>query len=208
MTTVATKRGSDTREKLLEVAEQAVLEKGFAATSIEELISAVGITKSGFFYHFADKGELAKALLQRYIDREDVLLDDLFRRAQELDEDPLHALLIGLKMLSEIMADLPQGHPGCLVASFCYQENLFNRDVRELNRDAVLRWRQLFRRHFEVIAKKYPPRADVDLDALADMVSALVDGGIILSKVVRDKDVLPQQILLYREFVRGIFLGV
>ncbi len=207
MTAVATKRGSDTREKLLEVAERAVLEKGFAATSIEELISAVGITKSGFFYHFADKGELAKALLQRYIDREDVLLDDLFRRAHELNEDPLHGFLVGLKMLAEMMADLPQGHPGCLVASFCYQENLFNRDVRELNRDAVLRWRQLFRRHFEVIAETYPPRVDVDLEALADMVSALVDGGIILSKVVRDKAVLPQQILLYREFVRGVFLG-
>jgi AcrR family transcriptional regulator len=42
--------------------EAAVLEKGFAATSIEELIAAVGITKSGFFYHFKDKNELAKAL--------------------------------------------------------------------------------------------------------------------------------------------------
>ena len=39
------------------------------------------------------------------------------------------------------------------------------------------------------------------------MVSALVDGGIILSKVVRDKDVLPKQVVLYRDFVRAIFLG-
>jgi Bacterial regulatory proteins, tetR family len=54
-------KGSDTREHILDVAEAAVLEKGFAATSIEELI-AVGITKSGFFYHFKDKNELAKAL--------------------------------------------------------------------------------------------------------------------------------------------------
>ena len=50
--------------------QSAVLDKGFAATSIEELIAAVGITKSGFFYHFKDKGELAKALLVRYIERE------------------------------------------------------------------------------------------------------------------------------------------
>jgi AcrR family transcriptional regulator len=56
------RKGSDTREHILDVAEAAVLEKGFAATSIEELIAAVGITKSGFFYHFKDKNELAKAL--------------------------------------------------------------------------------------------------------------------------------------------------
>jgi AcrR family transcriptional regulator len=58
----------DTRERILEVAESAVLAKGFAATSIEELIAAVGITKSGFFYHFKDKSELAKGLLLRYLD--------------------------------------------------------------------------------------------------------------------------------------------
>ena len=72
---------------------------------------------------------------------------------------------------------------------------------------AVLEWRRRFRTRFDLIAERYPPRLDVDLDALADMVSALADGGIILSKVVRDKNVLPQQILLYREFVRAIFLG-
>jgi DNA-binding transcriptional regulator YbjK len=55
------RKGSDTRERLLDVSEAAVQEKGFAATSIEEVIAAVGITKSGFFYHFKDKNDLAKA---------------------------------------------------------------------------------------------------------------------------------------------------
>ncbi|MGA8433530.1 MAG: TetR/AcrR family transcriptional regulator [Methyloceanibacter sp.] len=41
------RKGSDTRERILEVAEAAVFEKGFAGTSIEEVIAAVGITKSG-----------------------------------------------------------------------------------------------------------------------------------------------------------------
>ncbi len=89
-----------------------MLDKGFAGTSIDELIAAVGITKSGFFYHFKDKSDLAKGLLTRYIEREDALFDDLFRRADELNEDPLHGFLVGLKMLSEMMADLPTGHPG------------------------------------------------------------------------------------------------
>ena len=202
-----TRRGSDTRGRILDVAESAVLEKGFAATSIEELIVAVGITKSGFFYHFRDKGELAKALLQRYLDREEVIFDDLFGRADELHEDPLHGFLIGLKMLAEMMADLPTGHPGCLVASYCYQENLFNREVRELNTAGVLRWRRRFRARFDRIAARYPPKVDVDLDALADMLSVVADGGIIIGKVVHEKEALSKQIMLYREFVRAIFLG-
>src|SRR5687768_8244363 len=62
--TALARKGSETRERLLEVAERAVLAKGFAATSIEELIAEVGITKSGFFYHFGDKSGLAKAMLE------------------------------------------------------------------------------------------------------------------------------------------------
>ena len=208
MQTAQVRRGGDTRERILEFAESSVLEKGFAATSIDELIAAVGITKSGFFYHFKDKGALAKALLQRYLDHEKELLDDLFQRADELHEDPLHGFLIGLKMFAEMMADLPEAHPGCLIASYCYQENLFNKDVRDLNTAGVLAWRRRFRERLDLIAARYPPRIDVDLDALADMVSAIVDGGIIISKVVKDKDVLPRQVMLYREFVRAVFLGV
>lgn len=199
--------GGNNRERILDFAEAAVLEKGFAATSIEELVAAAGITKSGFFYHFRDKGELAQALLQRYLDRENEIFDDLFARADMLNEDPLHGFLVGLKMLAEMMGNLPEAHPGCLVASYCYQDQLFNKAVRDLNTAGVLGWRRRFRARLDRIAARYPPRVDVDLDALADMVSALADGGIIISKVVRDKSVLPKQIMLYREFVRTVFLG-
>jgi AcrR family transcriptional regulator len=200
-------RRSDTRVRLLDAAENAVLEKGLAATSIEELIAEVGITKSGFFYHFKDKGVLAAALVDRYIERENDMLDDLFARAQELHEDPLHGFLVGLKLFSEMLSDLPNGHPGCLVASVVYQEQLFRQDVRDRTADAVLGWRIRFRAQLDLIAEKYPPKIDVDLDDLADMISVLVDGGIILSKAVRDPKALPRQVMLFRSYLQAIFLG-
>jgi AcrR family transcriptional regulator len=197
----------NTRERILEVAEAAVLDKGFAGTSIEELIAAVGITKGGFFYHFRDKGELAKALLERYVANETRLFDELFGRADELHDDPLHAVLIGLKMLSELLDDLPSGHPGCMVAAVCYQERLFSREVVELNAAAVLSWRKRFSGRFARIAEIHTPKIPVDFDDLADMLSGLADGGIILSKVLKDRNALPRQVLLYRDFVRAVFLG-
>jgi AcrR family transcriptional regulator len=201
------RKGSQTRDRILDAAEAAILEKGFAATSIDELIAAIGITKNGFFYHFKDKSELAKALLVRYVEREDTLFNDLFRRADELDEDPLHGFLVGLKMLSEVMADLPAGHRGCLVAAYCYQDRLFDREVRDLYTAAMLGWRRRFRERLDLIAARYPAHIAVDLDHLADMLSAIAEGGIIVSKVVRDKTALSQQLMLYRDFVRAVFLG-
>ena len=202
--TAPRKRG-DARERILELAEAAVLEKGFGTTSIDELIAGAGITKSGFFYHFKDKTELARALLVRYMERETAIFDDLFRRADELNEDPLHGYLVGLKMLAEMMSDLPSGHPGCIIASLCYQERLFDQEVRNLNAEAVLAWRRRFRERLDRIAERYPPRISVDLDQLADMLAALVDGGIIQSKVLKDNMALPRQVLLFREFIRMVF---
>jgi AcrR family transcriptional regulator len=202
-----TRRRGETRTRLLDAAEAAVLQKGFAATSIEELIAEVGITKSGFFYHFRDKGVLAQALLERYIEREDDLFETLFARGDELHEDPLHGFLVGLKMMSEMMADLPNGHPGCLIASYCYQDRLFDREVTALIADAVLRWRQRFRDRLTLIAEHYPPRWETDLDDVADMLSVIADGGIIVAKAVADPKVLARQIMLYRDYVRVLFLG-
>ena len=147
-------RKTDTREKILEVAEAAVLAKGFAATSIEELIAAVGITKNGFFYHFKDKSELAKALMLRYIEHDTQLLNDIFRRGDELHDDPLHGFLVGLKLFAEMLGNLPAAHPGCLAASFCYQDQLFNKEIRELNKTSVLAWRKRFRERLELIAQR------------------------------------------------------
>lgn len=207
MTETAPRKGSDTRERILDLAEAAVLEKGFAATSIDELVGAAKITKSGFFYHFKDKGDLAKALLERYVAHNQAILADIFRRADQLNEDPLHGFLVALKLFAETMADLPGTHPGCLSASFCYQDRLFDREVRELNRAGISCWRAMFRERLEAIAARYPPKLAVDMGDLADMANTLVDGGIILSRVLDDREVLPRQILLYREFVRAVFLG-
>lgn len=201
----AARRGPDTRERILELAEAAVLAKGFAATSIEELIAAAGITKSGFFYHFRDKGALAKAMMLRYIEHDKKVLDEIFSRADELNDDPLHGLLVALKLFAETLGNLPEAHPGCLAASFCYQEQLFNQDVRTLNAQSVLRWRERFLERLQAIARRYPPRRETDLEALADMAASNVEGGLILGRLLKDPSILPRQILLYRDLIRATF---
>lgn len=207
MSETASRQKPSAREKLLELAETAILQKGFGATSIDELVAGAGITKSGFFYHFKDKGDLAKALLERHFERDTMILDGIFNRARELHDDPLHAFLIGLKLFAETLDQLPDLHPGCLVAAVCYQEQLFHRDIRALNVKGVLAWRSRFRDHLDAIAARYPVRIDVDLDMLADMLSTLVEGGIVMERALREPHILARQVMLYRAFVQSVFVG-
>jgi TetR/AcrR family transcriptional regulator, transcriptional repressor for nem operon len=198
-------KGQETRERILSIAEASVLAKGFGATSIEEVIAEARITKSGFFYHFRDKNELARAMLLRYVEHNDRLFDELFGRADELSDDPLQSFLIGLKLLAEAMSDLPAGHPGCLIATYCYQERLFDREVRDIYRSAVMGWNARFRGTLAAINALYPPRDPIDLDRVADMLSCVVDGGIIMSKALNEPRVLEQQVLAFRSFVKLLF---
>jgi AcrR family transcriptional regulator len=198
-------KGQATRQRILDIAEASVLSKGFGATSIDEIIAQAEMTKSGFYYHFADKNELARHMLLRYIERNDQVFDEVFDRGKALSDDPLQAFLIGLNLLAEVLEDLPRGHPGCLVAAICYQERLFDREVVELSARGVKDWRERFRGYLDAIARVYPPRDGISLDDAADMLSCVVDGAIILSKVCNDPSRLPSQVRAYRSFVRLLF---
>jgi AcrR family transcriptional regulator len=198
-------KGTDTRKRILDVAQDAVLSKGFDATSIEEIVAHAEITKSGFFYHFRDKNALAHAMIERHIIVEDALFDDVFGRARELSDDPLQAALIGLKLLAELIEDIPGGHPGCIVATAVYQDRLFDRNVHEANRRAVQGWRARFQKMFEDIAAVHPIRDPVALEHLADMVSAVAEGGLLMSRALKDPKITAQQIMLMRSYVKLLF---
>src|SRR5687767_7290505 len=49
------------KDKLLEAAVHVVRQKGYAATSVDDLCEAAGVTKGAFFHHFESKEDLAVA---------------------------------------------------------------------------------------------------------------------------------------------------
>ncbi|MDW4547849.1 TetR/AcrR family transcriptional regulator [Defluviimonas sp. D31] len=196
---------TDTKTRIMDIAEAAVLSKGFDATSIEEIVAGAEITKGGFFYHFPDKNALAHALIERHIEVENEIFDGLWSRARELSDDPLHTTLIGLRLLAELLEDMPNGHPGCIVATAAYQDRLFDQEVRQANRRAVLAWRRRFQDVFEELCATYPPRDDVDTEALADMIGTVIEGGIVMGKALGEPHMIVGQILLLRQFIRQTF---
>jgi AcrR family transcriptional regulator len=208
MSGARTTRGHETRTRILDAAQSAVLAKGFGATSIDELIAETGLTKSGFFYHFKDKNELAKALLLRYVAEDERIMDEVLARARDLVDDPLQVLLVWLRLMAELMDDLPNGHPGCLVAVSCYQERLFDREVHAINEAATRAWRRRFRTHFDAITARYRPREEVDLDELADMISTVIEGGIVLAKALHDPHALKRQLMTLRTLLKAVFVPI
>ncbi len=199
------RKGDATRERILEVAEASVLAKGFAATSLEEIFAEAEITKSGFFYHFRDKGDLARAILVRYIEANDKLFQGVFERGDQLSDDPLQSCLIGLRLLAEEIDSWPDGHPGCLLASICYQERLFDRDVRMLTAQTAERWSGLFAERVARIAGRYAAKDRVDAEQLGRMVVSVLNGAIIMSKLLTQPHVIVEQVMLVHSYIKLLY---
>jgi len=200
-----TKRGDDRREKILAVAEEIILQKGFSATSIEDILAGAHITKGGFFYHFPGKTELARALVERYLEADMAFFDALEARACELSDDPLQQMLLFVNLLAEAMENLEDVHPGCLVASFTYESQLLDDGIKALMAQGTLQWRDKFRGMLARIGEGAPAAGDACAEDVADMLSGVIEGGIILSRVLHDKAVLVRQLKLYRNYIRMLY---
>lgn len=198
-------RANSSKERILSTAEAIILQKGFAGTTIDEILDKAAITKGGFFYHFNGKMELARAIVQRYIDMDNAVFDDLSNQANKLSEDPLQQTLIFLNLFTDMVAGLTSVHPGCVVAVFTYEAQMLDEDIEKLMREGMLGWRQMMIDRIEKIIEKYPPRLETSTEALADMFSSSLEGGIILARLFGDNQALINQVQAYRSHLRLLF---
>jgi len=195
-----------TRERLLDAAQQMINRQGFAATSIDQIIGEVGLTKGSFFYHFKTKNDLARALMDRFASYDQALLASTMERAERLSDDPLQQLLIFVGLMLEVAEELdatPQ--PGCLFASYCYESGLFDEETNGVIRGAFLEWRRVLAGKLEAAARLHPPRAEVDLDSVADLLTVIFEGAFVMSRVTGTRGVFATQLRHYRNYLQLLF---
>jgi TetR/AcrR family transcriptional repressor of nem operon len=198
-------RANSSRERILATAEGIILQKGYVGTSLEDILDKAAITKGGFFYHFNGKGELARALVDRYLEEDRKLFASLQERADSLSEDPLQRLLIFLNLLAEGVIGKTEVHPGCLAASFTYEIQQFDAGIRDSIEAGILEWRGMIAIRLGTILEKRQPRLPVEIEALADMFTSLLEGGIILARIFDSNEPLYKQVLMYRNHLRLLF---
>lgn len=61
-----TEAAAQTRDKLLDHALTLFSQRGYAATSVRDIIHAAGVTQPTLYYHFRDKTDLFQSLIQHH----------------------------------------------------------------------------------------------------------------------------------------------
>ena len=189
----------------MDAAERLILDQGFAATSVEAMVSGAGVTKGAFFHHFPTKLDLAHALVERWAAVDEAQLGENMDRAERLSRDPLQQLLLFVGLFEDAMASLTAPYPGCLLASTVHEADLFDEATHARVRGSVLAWRERLGAKLREVAAAHPPRLEVDLEVVADQMWSTFEGSFILSRTLGVPTVVAGQLRQYRNYLELLF---
>ena len=94
------KRAIDTRNKILDVAREMVIQSGYEGLRTEEVVSAAGVAKGTLFAHFGDKDQLLYILICEEFDGVVATLVRLMNSEKFDPNDFIGALLPMMRLLS------------------------------------------------------------------------------------------------------------
>ena len=198
-------KGEQTRERILAAAEPLVLTKGFAGTSLGDILAAAGLAKGAFFHHFKGKNDLARALVERYARNDYELFERFARQAETLSDDPLERTFIFLRLFEDYIRELPAPPTGCVFAAYTYESLQFDPSITAFIADSFRRWSGLFEAQFEAVLARHRPRRAITAGELAEMIMAIIEGGFILSRSYQDALLVARQSKQFRLFLELLF---
>ncbi len=90
----------ETRNLILDTAEQVFLERGVSRTSLEMIAAAAGLTRGAIYWHFRNKADLFDAMMSRVV----LPMEEMAARASDSDlDDPVaHVRACALNVLDHL----------------------------------------------------------------------------------------------------------
>jgi TetR/AcrR family transcriptional repressor of nem operon len=185
-------KGEQTREKILAAARLVFKRKGFAATTINDLLDAAGTTKGNLYFHFADKEAIGLAVLKREQQLFYQFLDRVFAEAT-----PAQGLDHFFRQVLEKQSQ--QGFiGGCLFGNMALEASdtspVFTRLVQEVFNE----WNARLEQHIRLAQRDRQIRTDIPAGDLAELVVAAIEGGIMQSRLHKSESPLKRSLNVLR----------
>jgi TetR/AcrR family transcriptional repressor of nem operon len=189
------------KEKLLDAAVQVVRTKGYAATSVDDLCKAAGVTKGAFFHHFESKEDLAVAAAAHWNE----FTGAFFRSAPyHAHTDPLDRLLGYLDFRREILrggiADFT-----CLLGTMVQEAYETSPKIRQACDDSISAHAAIVSRDIAAAKKLYAPDAKWKADELGLFTQAAIQGAFILAKAKHNRQAADACLVHLKRYIEFLF---
>jgi len=205
METAMTSKAEATRERLLAAARTLVMSKGFAGTSIDDVLKATGLTKGAFFHHFKSKADLADQLVRWHAGSDMKMFRTFMAQAEAEHDDPIDQLIQFLKHFEAYLGDPHNPPRGCMYALYTYEDEHFETDVKGFVSETLQTWTAMFIRKFQEVLDRYPPARPATAKNLAEMFVSVIEGGLILERAHGKPGMTARQSEQFREYLELLF---
>ena len=177
-----TRKGAETRARIVDAAAQLIYEHGVASTTIEEVRDSAHVSSSQLYHYFDDKPALVRAVIERQADM-------AIGTQERFDLSSLE----GLREWRDFVVDHTRetdGRGGCPVGSLGPALAEIEPEARAMLAVAFKRWEAsimagLLRMH--ALGRLGP---DADPRQLALALLAALEGGLLLAQIQRDPEPL------------------
>jgi AcrR family transcriptional regulator len=191
-------RGSKRRLSILASAAPLFNRRGFAGTSIADVLEATELEKGGLYNHFASKEELAVAAFEYALAQ----VDAYFTHALAGTASGLARLQAFIDAF-ERYCERPVVDGGCPLANAALEADDALPFLRERVRHGFERLRETIRHNLlrAVEKSEIPPAIDVEMQT--DLIIAALEGGLLLSRAMRSRSHVRRVATALRATIEG-----
>jgi TetR/AcrR family transcriptional repressor of nem operon len=197
------KDGTATRDRILRTAERLMIEQGYNATSLDQVIAESSSSKGAFFHHFSSKSDLALQLTQRYVDADVAHLRSALEATAAI-EDASARLVAFLRFFEDSADELLSEQSGCLYATVLAEREFTGSAINALVAEATIVWRTAFVHLLQPALAARRPDLDIEADALADHLYTTFEGGFILCRTLEDSSAMRAQLRVFRQLLESL----
>lgn len=189
------------RNRLLDAALRIFREKGYHATSVDELCTAAGVTKGAFFHHFRSKEDLAVAAADHW----STTTGGLFAQAPyHAFSDPLDRVMGYLDFRAALIAGTTAEFT-CLVGTMAQETFLTNPAIRDACFESIAGHAETLEADLAAVIEIHGVSGGVTAKSVALHTQAVLQGAFILAKAKDDPSIAGESIRHLRRYFALLF---
>lgn len=195
-------KGDDTRNRILETSVNLFNQRGFAGTSLSDVMLATGLQKGGIYRHFESKDELALETFDHAYGR--------LRRHYLQAMRGIRSAPDRLNAMVSAFGDLAEGAPllgGCPILNTAIDSDDTHPALLAKARAAMDDWMSAFEVILNSGRERGEIRTDIDVSGEAAHIIANLEGALVLCRVFDDPAYLERMKESLREHFRDDLLA-
>ena len=196
---VKVSKAKKTKFHIIQQAAQIFNQKGYAGSSIADIMQATGLKKGGIYNHFKSKDDIA---IQAF----DYAVSLVQQQAWKVVKQKTNAIS-RLKALMQIHLDYIDNPPlpgGCPIMNTAIESDDAYPLLRDRAQQAMNSWHSLIIRIVNQGIKKQEIKANINPEIVASFLISAIEGAIMMSKLYQDTIHLQRVISSLNDYIDSL----